>query len=127
MPARFYFVWSKDTLLQIRWRVGPALQYRSLTVAARKRSVGETYGRGNVRSRPENVRSRLGYASTPRAPRTVNYAPSSCRWLSIRRSRSRANRSTPAKIDCGSKCASAITSGSSPPVSHWLSQSEVSE
>ena len=53
--------------------------------------------------------------------------PSNPRWLSIRCFRSRANRSTPAKIDFGSKWASAMTSGSSPPVSHWLSQSEVSE
>ena len=39
-------------------------------------------------------------------------------WVAIRVSRSVANRSMPLKIACGSRWASVITSGSSPPVSH---------
>lgn len=40
------------------------------------------------------------------------------RCSSSRFARSLANRVTPAKIDSGSRCASAITSASSPPVNH---------
>src|SRR5579863_3192868 len=45
----------------------------------------------------------------------------------MRRSRSFANRSTPAKIESGSRCASAITSASRPPLLQELSKSDVSE
>src|SRR5712692_9661363 len=66
---------------------------------------------------------RLYYSTLPAAASV----PRLDRWRASRSSRSRAKRWTPAKIDAASRCASAITSGSRPPVSHWLSQSEVSE
>ena len=54
-------------------------------------------------------------------------ASSRARCWPRRFGRSWAKRCTPAKIEFASRCASAITSASSPPVSHWLSQSEVRE
>jgi hypothetical protein len=52
---------------------------------------------------------------------------SAARCARNREARSSAKRFTPAKTELGSRCASAMTSASSPPVSHWLSQSAVSE
>src|SRR5262249_36230960 len=54
-------------------------------------------------------------------------ASRSARCCFRRDARSSAKRFTAAKTESGSRWASAITSASSPPVSHWLSQSAVSE
>lgn len=54
----------------------------------------------------------------PSPQRPYPNAVSNSRWRPTRSSRSLAKRCTPAKIDSASRCASAITSGSRPPVSH---------
>src|SRR5213593_3212737 len=60
-------------------------------------------------------------------PDEVKGASSSARCRLRRFGRSFANRCTPAKIESGSRCASAITSASVPPVSHTLPWSAVRE
>jgi SAM-dependent methyltransferase len=61
------------------------------------------------------------------AGRYEESASSSVRCCCSRDARSSANRLTPANTESGSRCASAMTSASRPPVNHWLSQSAVSE
>ena len=59
-----------------------------------------------------------GVSATDRLARLAYSPASRSRWRPIRCGRSAANRWTPARIDGASRCASAMTSGSRPPVSH---------